>query len=588
MRIAAALCLLAVPLMVRWLPAQGMGGGPKAVARGSSKARLDLPSPKVDFQDIAAAAGLTASNVYGGVTAKKYVLEMTGNGAAIFDFDNDGKPDIFLVSGTRLEGSKATSHLYHNDGEGKFRDVTHNSGLTQTDWGQGVCAGDFDNDGLTDLFVTQFGHNVLYRNLGGGRFEDVTAKVGLPTTGQRWGTGCAFLDYDRDGYLDLFVANYLDFSLEKAALPGANPFCTWKGLQVFCGPRGFPGGHNILYHGDLGRSFTDVTKKAGMELSDLHYNLGVVSSDFDDDGWPDIYVACDSTPSLLYRNNHDGTFSEVAVARGVAYGPDGQEQGSMGVAAGDYDNDGRIDLVKTNFIYETSTLYHNEGDAYFDDQTYTGGLGVNTRSVGWGISFVDIDQDGWKDIFIANGHIYPELAGAKVNEEFRQPKTLYWNLRNGAFRDVTRDGGPPLEVPRASRGVAVGDLDGDGSPEILVVNMNEPPSLLKNLGPKGNAIVVELEGTKSNRSAIGARVIVTSGKLRQTDEVRSGGSYASQSDFRRHFGLGEATKADRIEIRWPSGAVEQIRGVEAGQCIRVREGSGIVKAARFRSALSTR
>jgi hypothetical protein len=588
MRIAALLCLLAVPLLVRWLPAQGMGGGPKAIARGSAKARLDLPSPKVAFRDIAAAAGLTAPNVYGGVTAKKYVLEMTGNGAAIFDFDNDGKPDIFLVSGIRLDGSKATSRLYHNDGDGKFRDVTNNSGLTQTGWGQGVCAGDFDNDGLTDLFVTYFGHNVLYRNLGGGRFEDVTAKLGLPTTGQRWGSGCAFLDYDRDGYLDLFVANYLEFSLEKAALPGANPFCTWKGLQVFCGPRGFPGGHNILYHNERGRSFTDVTKKAGMELSDLHYNLGVVSSDFDDDGWPDIYVACDSTPSLLYRNNHNGTFSEVAVARGVAYGPDGQDQGSMGVAAGDYDNDGRIDIVKTNFIYETSTLYHNEGDAYFDDQTYAGGLGVNTRLVGWGISFVDIDQDGWKDIFIANGHIYPELAGAKVNEEFRQPKTVYRNLRNGAFRDITGEGGAPLAVPQVSRGMAVGDLDGDGSPEILVVNMNEAPSLLKNFGPKGNAILVELEGTKSNRSAIGARVTVTSGKLRQTDEVRSGGSYLSQSDFRLHFGLGEATKVDRIEIRWPSGAVENIEDVEAGQCIKVREGSGIVKAIKFRSSISIR
>jgi hypothetical protein len=354
------------------------------------------------------------------------------------------------------------------------------------------------------------------------------------------------------------------------------------GLQVFCGPRGYPGGHNLLYHNQGGRSFTDATRKAGMELSDLHYNLGVVSSDFDDDGWPDIYVACDSSPSLLYRNNHDGTFAEIAVARGVAYGPDGQEQGSMGVAAADYDNDGHIDLVKTNFIHETSTLYHNGGDAYFDDQTYPGGLGVNTGFVGWGVSFLDIDQDGWKDIVMANGHIYPELAGANVNEEFRQPKTVYWNLRNGAFRDITREGGAPLSVPRVSRGIAAGDLDGDGAPEILIVNMNEPPSLLKNFGPRGSALLVEAEGTKSNRSAIGARVIVTSGKLRQTDEVRSGGGYASQSDFRLHFGLGAARKVDQLEIRWPSGAVEIVKDVEAGQCIRVREGAGIVKATPFR------
>jgi hypothetical protein len=581
-RTAAVFCLLAAPALLPLLPGQGMGGGAKAVARGSTRARLDLTSPKVDFRDIAAAAGLTAPNVYGGLTTKKYVLEMTGNGAAVFDFDNDGKPDIFLVNGARLDDHKATSRIYHNEGDGKFRDVTQNSGLTQTGWGQGVCAGDFDNDGLTDLFVTYFGHNVLYRNLGGGRFEDVTGKFGLPTTGERWGTGCAFLDYDRDGYLDLFVANYLEFNLERAELPGANPFCTWKGLRVFCGPRGYPGGHNILYHNRGGRSFADLTQKAGMALSDLHYNLSVVSSDFDDDGWPDIYVACDSSPSLLYRNNHNGTFTEIAVARGVAYGPDGQEQGSMGVAAGDYDNDGRIDIVKTNFIDETSTLYHNEGDAYFDDQTYPGGLGVNTRFVGWGVSFLDIDQDGWKDIFIANGHIYPELAGAKVNEAFRQPKTVYWNLRNGAFRDITGEAGTPLAAPRVSRGVAVGDLDGDGAPEILIVNMNESPSLLKNFAPRGNALLVEAVGAKSNRCAIGARVIVTSGKLRLTDEVRSGGSYASQSDFRLHFGLGAATKVDQIEIRWPSGAVEKIQDVEAGRCIQVREGSGMVKATAFR------
>jgi hypothetical protein len=583
MRTAAVLCLLtaADPLLL----AQGMGGGAKAVARGPAKARLDLPSPKVDYRDIAAAAGLTAPNIYGGVTTKKYILEMTGNGAAIFDFDNDGRPDIFLVNGIRLEtpaGQKATSRLYHNEGDGKFRDVTENSGLTQTGWGQGVCAGDFDNDGLTDLLVTYYGHNVLYRNLGGGRFEDVTEKTGLPTTGQRWGTGCAFLDYDRDGYLDIFVANYLEFDLEKAALPGANPFCSWKGLRVFCGPRGFPSGHNFLYHSERGRSFTDVTQKAGITSSDLHYNLGVVSSDFDDDGWPDIYVACDSSPSLLYRNNHDGTFTDIAVGHGVAYGPDGQEQGSMGVSAADYDNDGRIDIVKTNFIDETSTLYHNEGDAYFEDQTYAGGLGVNTRFVGWGVNFLDVDQDGWKDIFMANGHIYPELAGAKVGEEYRQPKIIYWNLRNGAFRDITKQAGASLSAPRVSRGVAVGDLDGDGAPEILVVNMNEPPSLFKNFAPKGTAILIEMVGTKSNRSAIGARVTVTAGELRQTGEVQSGGSYASQNDFRLHFGLGSAAKVDQIEIRWPSGAVEKLNNLEAGQCIRVREGDGIVKATPFR------
>jgi hypothetical protein len=583
-KLAATLgCALAaiVPLLV----AQGMGGGPKAAARPSPKARLDLPSPKIDFRDIAAVAGLTASNVYGGVTSKKYILEMTGNGAAIVDLDNDGHPDIVLVAGTRLDlpaPGEGSTRLYLNQGDGTFRDATAASGLRQTGWGQGVCAGDYDNDGLTDLLVTHFGHNILYRNLGGGRLEDVTAKVGLPVSGQRWGTGCAFLDYDRDGYVDLFVTNYVDFNLEKATLPGANPNCFWKGLRVFCGPRGFPGGRSVLYRNNRGQSFTDATAPAGLASKDLHYGLGVVSADFDDDGWPDIYVACDSTPSMLYRNNQNGTFTDIAVGNGAAYGPDGQEQGSMGVAAGDYDNDGRIDLVKTNFMDETSTLYRNQGKAYFADETYAGGLGVNTKFVGWGLDFIDFDQDGWKDLFLANGHIYPELDGSKVGEDFRQPKIVYWNLRNGAFRDVTREAGAVLSVPQVSRGLATGDLDGDGSPEILVVNMNGPPSLYRNVGPKGNSILVEAIGTKSNRSGIGARITVVAGKLRQVDEVRSGGSYASQRDFRLHFGLGDAARVDRIEIRWPSGAVEAVTGVGVNQWIRIKEGEGIIKTSPFR------
>jgi hypothetical protein len=563
-----------------------MGGGHKAAARPSPKARLDLPSPKVDFRDVASVAGLTAANIYGGVRAKKYILEMTGNGAAVLDLNQDGRPDLFLVGGTRLEGlppgENLASRLYLNQGDGTFRDATSGSGLGPPGWGQGVCAGDYDNDGLPDLLVTQYGHNILYRNLGGGRLEEVTGPMGLPTAGRRWGTGCAFLDYDRDGYLDLFVANYVQFDLEKALLPGANPNCFWKGLRVFCGPRGFPAGHSLLYHNNRGRSFTDVSQQAGIATAGLHYGLGVVSADFDDDGWPDIYVACDSTPSRLFRNNRDGTFTDIAVPRGAAYGPDGQEQGSMGVAAADYDNDGRFDLVRTNFIDETATLYHNQGEAYFEDHTYLGGLGVNTRFVGWGVDFVDFDQDGWKDIFMANGHIYPELAGSKVGETYPQPKILYWNLRNGAFRDVTSEAGTALSAPQVSRGLATGDLDGDGSPEVLVVNMNAAPTLLKNFGPRGNALLVELTGTKSNRSAIGARVTVVTGKFRQVDEVRSGGSYASQRDFRVHFGLGDADRVDQIEIRWPGGTVEKLGSVPSNRWIRVKEGEGIVKTSPFR------
>jgi hypothetical protein len=564
------------------LLAQGMGSGARAVARGSPKARIDRPNPKIEFRDIAATAGLTAANVYGGVAGKRFILEMTGNGVALFDADNDGHLDIFLVNGSRLEGPAPASRLYRNRGDGTFEDISAGSGLTRTGWGQGVCAGDYDNDGLTDLLVTYYGWNVLYRNLGGGRFQDVTAKAGLPAQGQRWGAGCAFVDYDRDGRLDLAVSNYLEFDLKSASVPGSSPFCHWKGLRVFCGPRGFPGGQNWLYRNEGGGRFRDVSEKAGISLQGLHYNLGLAVADYDDDGWPDIYVACDSTPSILYRNNRDGTFTDIAVPAGVAYGSDGQELGGMGASAGDYDNDGRIDIVKTNFIDETPSLFRNEGEGYFEDATYPAGLGVHTKFVGWGVEFLDFDQDGWKDLLMANGHIYPELAGSKIGETYEQSRLLYWNLRNGAFRDLTPAAGAALSTPQSSRGLAVGDLDGDGSPEVVIVNMNQPPSLLKSYGVKGNAILVEAIGTKSNRSAIGARVTITAGGLRQVEEVRSGGSYVSQRDFRLHFGLGSATKVDRLQIRWPNGQTESFTDVPANHAIQIREGEGIAGRSPFR------
>jgi hypothetical protein len=350
---------------------------------------------------------------------------------------------------------------------------------------------------------------------------------------------------------------------------------------VFCGPRGYPGGQNWLYR-NLGARFQDVSQKAGIALKNLHYNLGVAVADYDDDGWPDIYVACDSTPSILYRNGHDGTFTDIAVPAGVAYGADGQELGGMGTAPGDFDNDGRIDILKTNFIDETPSLFHNEGEGYFEDATYLAGLGIHTGFVGWGAEFLDFDQDGWRDILMANGHIYPELKGTKIGEYFEQSRLLYWNLRNGAFRDVTAEAGKALALPRPSRGLATGDLDGDGAPETLVINMNAAPGLLKAYGERGNAILVEAIGTKSNRSAIGARVTVTNGGLRQVDEVRSGGSYVSQRDFRLHFGLGSAAKVDRLEIRWPAGQMEAFSDVAANQLVRIREGEGIVARSAFR------
>ncbi len=580
--------LAGIPLVACSLLGQGMGGGVKAIPRGSPKANIDLPTPALAFRDITRTSGLIAENVHGGAANKKYIIEMNGNGAAVFDFDNDGWRDVFLVNGSRLDlpasGPPPTNHLYRNKGDGTFEDVTARAGMSRSGWGQGVCAGDYDNDGNTDLLVTYYGHNVLYRNKGDGTFEDITGKAGLPTSGQRWGTGCAFLDYNLDGHLDLFVANYLAFDMKAAMAPGSSPYCSWAGLPVFCGPRGFPGGQNILYRNDGKGRFQDVSKEAGILSPDLHYNLGVAASDFNNDGWTDVFVACDSTPAHLYRNNKDGTFTDVGVIAGVAYGESGQEEGSMGVAAGDYDNNGWIDVLKVNFMDETSTLYRNAKDMLFQDVTYMAGLGVNTKFVNWGVQFLDIDQDGWKDILIATGHIYPELQEAKSGEPYRQRKILYWNLRNGAYRDVTADAGPAMMAPNVSRGSAAGDLDGDGTPEIVVVNMNAPPTVLKNTGEKGNAVLIELIGTKANRSAIGARVALQSGELRQIDDVRSGSSYASQNDFRLHFGLGKASRADRIEVRWPGGGTEVFEGVDANQWLTIRQGQGIVKRTPFGSA----
>jgi len=575
-----ALALGLAPAALPLFP-QGMGGA-KAVARGSRLAETEQLTPRLEFRDVAASLGIRHKNVYGGDSAKRYILEMTGNGLAIFDFDNDGLRDLFFVQGTRLEEAGGSHVLYRNTGDG-FEDVSADSGLSSPGWGQGVCAGDYDNDGRTDLLVAYYGHNRLFRNIGSGRFENVTAKAGLPVEGARWGSSCSFLDYNLDGRLDLFVSNYLQFNLEEAAVPGASAYCRWRGLPVFCGPRGYDSGTHLLYRNEGEGGFRDVSREAGIALDEPHFGLGATAADFDDDGLPDIYVACDSTPNILYRNNGDGTFTDVAVEAGVAYGDAGQEEGSMGAATGDFDNDGLLDIAVTNFIDETSTLYRNGGDSFFDDVTYLAGLGVNTRQVGWGVEFLDVDQDGWKDLVAANGHIYPELRSASVGESYEQRNTLYWNLRNGAFRDVTESAGPAFAATRTSRGLATGDLDGDGSPELVIVEMNAAPTVLKNASARGNALLVELVGTKSNKSAIGARVTLTAGDLVQTDEVRSGSSYGSQSGFRLHFGLGEAVSVDELRVRWPGGGEEVVELVEANQTMTIREGEGIVEKRPFRT-----
>ncbi len=526
------------------------------------------------FTDIAASSGVTGQNVYGGLARKDYILETTGNGAAIFDFDGDGRNDIFITNGTRLgasPGDKEThTFLYRNEGNGKFREVSREAGIALRGWAQGVCVGDYDNDGHPDLLITYYGHNVLMRNKGDGTFEDVTEKAHLPVTGNRYGSGCTFVDYDRDGKLDLFVSNYVDLDLDKTPKPGQNGFCEWKGIPVMCGPRGLPLGHSVLYHNNGDGTFTDVTEATGIGKAGGRYGLGVVTADFDNDGWPDLYVACDMTPSLLFHNLHNGTIEERGVEAGVAYNYDGSLQAGMGVAVADFDGDGRLDIAKTNFSGDLTSLFHNDDGKFFTDVSREAGLGTR-QLLGWGTAFIDVDDDGWRDLVVANGHVYPEVEGKHLGDEYLQPTILYRNLSNGKFRDVTAEAGPAFQTARSARGLAVGDLDGDGRPEIVIVNMNAVPSLLKNTTPGGHYLNVALEPTESNRSAIGARVTVSAGGRKRIDEVMGGSSFYSQNSSALHFGLGTLTRVDIVDVRWPNGKIQAVPAVESDQTLHVKE-----------------
>jgi hypothetical protein len=541
-------------------------------------------SAPITFVDVAQKAGLTQATVFGGEKQKRYILETTGGGVAFFDFDNDDQLDIFVVNGTRVDGKvAATNRLYRNKRDGTFEDVSTRAGIARSGWGQGVCAGDFDNDGATDLFVTYWGQNVLFRNDGHGVFRDVTEPAGLKSPRERWGSGCAFLDYDRDGLLDLFVSNYIEFDMKSAPTPGSGPNCRYRGLPVNCGPRGLKGESNLLFHNEGGGRFRDVSSPSGIAAARDHYGLGVLVSDFDNDGWPDIYVANDKTASLLFRNKHDGTFEEVGVIAGVAYNPNGAVTSGMGVAAADFDRDGWLDILKTNFSDESTSLYHNGRDGNFVDEAMAFGVGRNLNWVGWGCGFQDFDNDGWPDVLIVNGHVFPELDDAKLGLSFRQPRVLYRNLAGRRFEDVSAAAGTAIGSPRAGRGAAFGDFDNDGRVDVVINEMNGIPSLLRSTAANANHwLTVRLEGSKSNRSAIGARVTCVSGGLRQIDEVRSGGSFFSQNDFRLHFGLGSERRVDAIEVRWPNGALEKVQGVEADQIVTLREGSGLVRGTRSR------
>ena len=546
----------------------------------------------VNFVNVAKESGLKAATIFGGAHKNKYLLETTGCGVAFYDYDNDGWLDIFLVNGSRLEGfppgQAPTNRLFKNNRDGTFTDVTAKAGLAHSGWGQGVCIGDYDNDGYEDLFVAYFGKNALYHNNGDGTFTDVTERAGVAGNGKRWNSGCAFVDYDRDGKLDLFVANYIDLDLATAAVPESGP-CLYKGVMVACGPPGLNGGKNILFRNNGDGTFTDVSQNSGILEANGTYGLGVLTGDFDNDGWPDIYVANDSAPSALYQNQKNGKFVDIALEAGCALSADGKPQAGMGVSAADYDLDGNLDIVKTNFAGDTPSLYHNLGGATFEDATFPAGLGKHTQYLGWGCGFFDFDNDGWPDILICNGHVYPEVEQLRTEAGYEQRKLLYRNLRNGKFEDISESAGPGISVPSASRGCAFGDFDNDGDVDFVVNCVNDVPQLVRCDSSLDNAwIKIRTIGTKSNRSGIGARlrcVVEMPGEARphqQIDEVRSGGSFFSQNDLRVHFGLGRAQKVDLLEIHWPSGVVDTLKDLAVNELVYVKEGEGIVRKVSFK------
>ena len=546
-----------------------------AVSAASQRPTHDLG---FSFTNVAPKAGLSARTIYGQQGKNTYLLETTGTGVAAFDYDGDGWVDIFQVNGTTLDGfpkgQEPTNHLYRNRRDGTFEDVTTRAGLAASGWGQGVCTADYDNDGDEDLFVTYWGQNKLYRNHGDGAFDDVTAAAKLTYSAARWSTSCAFLDYDRDGHLDLIVANYVDLDLSTTPLPSSG-LCRYKGLAVACGPPGLPGGRNFLYHNNGDGTFDDVSQKSGVARTKNTYALGVSTLDFDGDGWIDIYVANDSNPSTLYRNNHDGTFTDIGVTAGCALSQDGRSQSGMGIAIGDYDRNGTMDIFKTNFAGDTSTLYSNTGKGWCEDRTFASGIGVNTRWLGWGVGFIDLDNDGWLDLFLVNGHVYPEVDSLKSEAGYKQPKVVYRNLRNGRFADVTAQLGAPVTTPKAARGAAFADFDNDGDVDVVINNVHDTPDLFRlDQTVKHHWIALKLIGTKSNRSAIGSlvRVVTTDGEHRQ--EVRGGGGYYSQSDLRVQFGLGDAPAVNRVVVRWPNGAEETWSGLAVDRLYALTEGTG--------------
>jgi hypothetical protein len=572
-------------ILLAWMAASVAAQG--IASRNVTAAKRDAPSGlpwHARFADVSRDAGLVHPTVYGGVASTTYLYETSSGGVALFDFDNDGFLDIFLLGGTRLDGpvEGASNRLYRNLGNMTFQDVTAKAGLTRQGWASGVAVGDYNNDGHLDLFVTFYGTNSLYRNNGDGTFTDIAATAGLVLPRDNppyWSSGATFLDYDRDGHLDLFVANYVDFHPARTPKPGENANCNWKGIPVACGPRGLPPARHWLFRNNGDGSFRDVSKEAGIDQRRDSFGMTAIAADLDDDGWPDIYVACDSTVSLFFRNNHDGTFTEEALERGIALNDDGMEQAGMGVALGDYNLDGKLDLFKTHFADDTHILYRGEGEGFFTDVTLPSGLAVETRYVGWGAAMEDFDNDGWPDIFLVTGNVYPETEAKLPTYPYRSPRLLFRNLGNGKFEQITAQAGEALQARHSSRGSAVGDLDNDGDLDIVIWNRNEAPTVLRNELRRpggtagGNWLSVALTGNASNRAAIGARVVARYGDKVQVREVLSQASFYSANDLRLHFGLGDARTVD-LEIRWPNGRRQPLKGVKAGQFLRVKERAG--------------
>ena len=535
----------------------------------------------VRFTDIAQQAGLVHPSVYGDDDRKRFIIETNGAGAALVDIDADGLLDALVLSGTRLQpgarsnvawptAARPRSRLYRNRGNGRFEDVSAAWGLDRIGWASGVCAGDYDADGRVDLFITYFGQNALYRNDGGRRFEERGEKAGVAPEGVRWGSGCSFLDYDRDGDVDLFVANYLRFDLAAAPEPGQGANCVWRGIPVNCGPKGLPTDTNLLYRNRGDGTFEDVSVASGIARVTGRYPMTAIATDFNEDGWTDIYVASDSTAAILYRNNRDGTLTDVAVPSGAAFNDQGNPQAGMGAAVGDVDGNGLLDILKTHFADDIPALYRGMGKGLFEDVAMTAGLGVQTRHVQWGAGLPDLDNDGHHDAVYVTGHVYPEVERALPQYPYRGPQVVFRNLGGGRFRDVTAESG--TLPPRSSRGAAFGDMDNDGDVDVLVMNMNEPPSLLRNdYAGENRWLSVKLEGAGSNRLGLGAVVTLTAGDTRQSRAVLSQSSYYSHDDLRVHFGLGRTTSADRIEVRWPSGRQQVVTNVPAGRVVTIKE-----------------